>query len=122
MTEIDSNLTSAELVTLVRVSVRDEEGEPPYVASFHVVTKDIGATIGAAVYFEGELVHAFHAHTRYPNRAEEIVRDLLHETADDVRREYGARSVARYHHVADRFKAITREHGHKPLDPSEMQD
>ncbi|MFE0472682.1 hypothetical protein ACFW2V_13805 [Streptomyces sp. NPDC058947] len=113
------NLTATALVTLVAVTVKDTVDGVAHHGSFRVVTKDVGATIGVGVYLQQELIHSFYAHTRHPDRAEEITRDLIHETVEEIRQDRGARWVFEY--FADRFRATVHERGHNPLDPSELR-
>lgn len=112
------SLTRTEMHTIVSVAVADSEAGPHHYGDFRVVARDIGATVGVGVYRGEKLVHSFCAHTRYVDRAEEIARDLIHESVEEVRRDRGVRHVFEY--FAERFKAIAHERGHEPLDPQEL--
>lgn len=115
-------LTHAALLTLVTWESRDRPDLPAHKGAYPIIAKDIGATVGIAVYDETgtHRIHTFYAHTRYVSAAREITRDLIRDAVDEIRADKGARNVvAEFPH---RFPAFVYEHGHNDLDPSHMED
>jgi hypothetical protein len=113
------SLTTADLRTIVTVVAKDTEDGIEYLTSFRLVTRDVGETIGVGVYLGNELIHSFYAHTRHPDLAQEITRDLIFETVDELRKDRGARWVSDY--FPDRFPDFVYEHGHNPLHPAHLE-
>jgi hypothetical protein len=113
------SLVSANLITHVHWTARDSEESRQFFGYFRIATRDVGATIGVGVYaipggLGGEkLVHSFYAHTRHPDWAEEITRDLILETVREIQEDRGARFVVDY--FPERFPARAAEAGHAPL-------